>query len=521
MYGALAFMLLALAMPGRMCRAADEEPRFEIREYIVRGATLLPYGKLSAGLEFYTGDNKTAKDVEAARGYVEKRYHQEGYPAVMVNIPAQDVNEGVVVLEVIESTIGEVRVTGNRYYTKSKIMEKLPIFRRGNILYVPEYQAQLAKANRGGDLKISPVLMPGKDFGTTDVDLKVSDRFPLHGSLEVNNRNAHDTERLRVNAVAHYDNLWQAEHSLTLQYQTSPQDTSQVKAGAVSYVLPAPWNDDHMLAAYGVISDSNTAFGEGFAMKGKGQIAGLQYVLPLPFYKLYAHNLSLGADYKHFDEDLGFEGENITTPVTYLLFSARYRSSLDDAGGATRLDAGLKFAARGVVTDVDEIADKRYDARASFTVITLGLERDQKLVWGTSARLGAEYQAADQSLISNEQYSAGGMGSVRGYHESEAAGDEALRASVELKAPDLAALVKAPGFINFTPYLFYDAARLSINSPLPGQDKHVNLQGAGLGVRGVISRYLDYEFAYAAALKDTDRTERGDYMLHFTVKAQF
>lgn len=503
--------------------AAEDTACFTIERYQIKGNTLLDYTRLEEGLHFYTGINKTAQDVEAARSFLEKRYHQEGYPTVLVNIPRQDVTEGVVVLEVIESTIGDVRVTGNRYHTKEKILEKLPLFRRGEILYVPAYQAQLAKANRRPDLSVSPVLMPGKELGTTDVDLKVTDHFPLHGSLEVNNRNAHDTTPWRLNAVLHYDNLWQAEHSLTLQYQMSPRNLKEVWALAASYVLPAPWNDDHMLAAYGVISDSNTAFGEGFEMIGKGQIVGLQYVLPLPFYKLYAHNLTLGADYKHFDENLGFsdESESIATPVTYLLFSAQYRSSLEDAGGATRLDAGLRCAVRGFVTSVDEIEEKRYDARASFTVMTIALERDQMLFRGTTAHVGLDYQATDQSLISNEQYSAGGMQSVRGYHESEAAGDEAVHTVLELRGLDLVGLMRASMPVTAVPYLFDEAARLSINNPLPSQAKYTTLHGAGVGVRGGLGRYLDYELDYAMALKDTDQTDKGETMLHFLMKAQF
>jgi hemolysin activation/secretion protein len=519
---AILFVMLALLRnPAAM--AEEEVPMFTIENYIVKGNTLLPYERIENAMRYYTGENKTAADIEAARTYLEGLYHQEGYPTVLVNIPPQEVADGVVALEVIESTVGEVRVTGNRYYTREKILGRLPVFRPGSILFLPEYQQQLNKINRGADLKVDPVLMPGKELGTTDVELKVTDNFPFHGSLELNNRNTHDTKPLRLNAILHYDNLWQSEHSLTLQYQASPQKLDEVKAGAVSYVLPAPWNDDNLLIGYGVLSDSNSAFGEGFRVIGKGEIYGLMYVMPLPFYKLYAHNFSLGADYKHFDQNIGFEdgtGE-LKSPVTYLLFSAQYRSSLEDTTGTTQFEAGLRTSFNGFVTRGDDFSESRFKGQGSFLVTTYGITRTQKLPEDVGLFLRFDGQQSDRPLISNEQYIAGGMASVRGYHENEASGDNAAHATMELRAPDMAKFTKLPRGSALTPFIFFDAARLSIDEPLPGQAKHDTLGGAGFGMRGSVGRYLDYEIDYGVALRDTDQTDKGDTMVHFSVKGQF
>lgn len=526
--GCIVSCLLMVLLPGgEAYTASEDEVRFDIREYRVMGNTLLDYETIMTRMVYYTGLDMSASDVEKARQYLEGLYHSEGYPTVMVNIPPQNIEQGVVTLEVIESRIGMVRVTGNRYYTREKILSKLPSFRRGEIMYIPKIQAEINKSNRSPDLKITPMLMPGRDFGTTDVELKVVDHFPLHGSIELNNRATWDTTRLRLNGIIRYDNLWQKEHGLTFQYQTSPKDSSEVKVYALSYVLPAPWDDDHIIAAYGVLSDSDTAFGEGFETVGEGKILGLQYVIPLPFYKSYAQNLSLGVDYKDFKEKLGFSdsdsGESDTqeTPVTYLPLSLRYQGTLYGDTGRTGFDAGVSVAFRGLVTDRDEFETKRYKARGNYMILRLGADRDQQLPLGFSMRLMAEGQIADQPLIANEQYSAGGMKSVRGYRENEEAGDDALFATLELKAPDCARLMGAPEGYGFIPFLFVDGARLKIQDALPGEDAKKGLYGAGLGFRGSLSRFFEYDCSCGWALRDTGRTDRGDSLFNFAVKAQF
>lgn len=500
-----------------------ENVSFEIRAFEVEGNTLFSEREIFPVLEPFMGSDKTADDVEEARDQLERFHHEKGYPTVLVNIPEQTVDQGMVKLRVIESKIGRVKVTGNRYFTMEKILRDLPSLRPGKILYVPRVQEELARINRSPGFKVAPVLMPGKEPGTVHVELKVKDRLPLHGSVEVNNRSTQDTTDLRLNTMIRYDNLWQKEHSIGLQYQTSPEDMDEVQVVAGSYVLPTPWNHDHVLALYGIWSDSDTAFGEGFEVIGKGNIFGARYIKPLPPYKLYTHNITLGVDYKDFDETTGFQEEegDLKTPMTYVPFSFSYSASLSDRWGRTSLSAALNMSFRGLVSDQREFEDKRYRAKGNYVYGTLGVERMQNLPVDMQLFVKLDGQVADQPLISNEQYSAGGMGNVRGYKETEVLGDDAFHATAEFSAPDLGKLFKISQHFGCTPYLFYDVATLRVRAPLEGQDSSPSIQGVGVGIRGYISRLLQYEADWAVALSDTDDTDKGDSLFHFKVKCEF
>lgn len=517
-------------------RAAEGEPRFDIKGFIVQGNTLLPDKPLAAEfddsprfdtlsvqeiLEEFLGPDKGVDVIEAARTKLEQSYHEQGYPTVLVNIPEQTVADGFVKLEVVESVIRRVRVTGNRYFTMENILKDVPTLEEGEIIYLPHLQEELALVNRNPDMRVEPVLVPGKTFGTVDVELKVTDKLPLHGSLELNNRASADTSPLRLNGVLRYDNLWQKAHSVSLQYQTAPKKTDEVQVVAGSYVMPTPWNDDHRLALFSVWSESQSAFGEGFQMIGSGYTFGVRYVMPLAPYKLYTHNISLGFDYKDFDETTTFFDENLKTPITYLPLTFSYNSSLPDEGGLTSFSSSLNMSMRGLVSDQREFETKRYMARADYLYLTAGVERMQKLPAKCSLFAKLDGQVSDQPLISNEQFTAGGMDTVRGYKESSAAGDEGVHATVELSGPDMAEFFEFAAKADLFPYLFYDWAGMRIRKPLEGQERRINLESAGFGMRGKITQYLDYEANWAIAMKDRSPTEAWHEYFSFKLKMIF
>ena len=526
----LILMVFFLFLPHAFSREEAEEDEtvfFEIRNFMVEGNSLFTEKRIKDALKEYTGTDKTAEDVENAREKLENLYHQQGYPTVLVSIPLQTVERKVVKLKVVESRIDRVRVQGNRFFTRKKILGDLPSLSPGAIIYLPDLRQELARINRNPDLKVSPLLMPGSDMGTVDVALQVKDFLPLHGSLELNNRSTHDTTNLRLNAMLRYDNLWQKGHSLSLQYQTAPKDVQEVEVMAASYVMPAPWSKDQVLVGYGVWSDSDTAFGEGFNVIGKGNIFGLRLVAPLPAYELYSHNITLGLDYKDLDEDVGFEdgSESMKTPIKYLPFSFAYNSSIPDKGGITCFSAGLHMVFRGLVSRQKEFEIKRYQALGNYIYLTAGFERNQRLPLDFNFYVKADFQITDQPLIANEQYVAGGMESVRGYKENEVSGDDAAHITCELSGPDLTGILSNgfsfAGKVNLIPYIFYDGAGLRLKKPLPGEDRNFSIQGAGAGVRGKITQHIEFRCDWAVALTDTDRTDSRDAQLYFRLKSKF
>ena len=498
--------------------ATQQEAHFDVMEYRVEGNTVLPAALIEETVYPYLGEHKTYQDVENARGALEKAYRDAGYLTVYVDIPEQDVGGKVVRLAATEGKVGRLRVNGSRYFSLGRIREGAPSLAEGTVPHFPTVQKDVAGLNRSADRRIAPVLKAGKTPGTVDVDLKVDDVLPLHASLELNDRYSADTTRWRLAGEIRYDNLWQREHSVSLQFQTAPENTEEVRVLSANYLF-RPGDSDNMIALYGVYSRSNVATIGGIGVLGNGHIYGARLILPLPSVDQYSHSLTLGADYKRFDQTVLFGSDTSSTPISYMPFTAMYSASIQAPESLTQLTAGVNFSVRGVGNNQQEFENKRSGARADYFYLKADVQHTHNLPAGLSLFARMDGQVSGQPLISNEQFSAGGVESVRGYLESEVLGDSGVHATLELRSPQLIrnlAMVK-----DFHAHAFIDGAHLYVNQALPGEQASYPLASTGLGMQLKTVRNLNLNLDVAWPQMDAGRTLKGDLRAHARLWYEF
>lgn len=96
---------------------------FDVFEYRIQGATLLPVTVVEQAVYPYLGEKKSLQEVEQARDALERAYHESGYLTVLVSIPQQKVDDGVVRLTVTEAPVKRLRVVDSRYFSPADIKE--------------------------------------------------------------------------------------------------------------------------------------------------------------------------------------------------------------------------------------------------------------------------------------------------------------------------------------------------------------------------------------------------------------
>lgn len=496
-------------------------PAFDILEYRIEGNSVLSALSIERAVYPHLGPGKSIEDVEKARTALEKVYQQAGFLTVLVDIPEQKVDGGIVTLRVVEGKVSKLRVAGARYYSSGRIRNKVAQLQPGQVPNFPEVQAELGKVARTQDRQVAPVLRPGQSPGTVEVELKVEDKLPLHGSLELNNRQTANTKPLRLAAFLRYDNLWQREHSISLQFQTAPQDTQDLRVFSASYVLPVS-DSGSVLALYGVHSNSDvTALGTTNVI-GQGTILGGRYVMPLRARGSYFHAMTLGLDYKDFDENVLLGADQFETPITYVPVMLEYRLNVAGEKRTHAASISLNSAPRGFLgNDDEEFAAKRAGARASYLFLRGDWTTEQRVGEKSLLRGRLAGQLTNDPLISNEQFGAGGADSVRGYLEVESLGDVGLVGSLEWRRA-----LTLPGFAagwvkSMEALAFGDAGLLRVVDALPGQDDRFELYGAGLGLRALGARYWEAALDLAVPFKDGPETDKGDPRVHFRVAAKF
>jgi len=503
----------------RAADAQEADPHFPVMEFRIEGNSVLPALAIERAVYAHLGEHRTIKDVERARTDLEKAYHAAGYLTVLVDIPEQSVEGGVVTLNVTEGKVGRLRIIGSRYYSLGRIRASAPELAEGNVPYFPRVQEELAALNKSADRKVTPVLRPARTPGSVDVDLTVEDRSPLHASIELTNRYSANTSTLRTSASLRYDNLWQRDHSLTLGMQTAPQDPSEVQVISASYLLPLA-GSDRLLSLYAVRSKSDVASVGTLNVLGDATIYGARLIVPLPAADGAFHSLALGIDHKRFAETVNLSAGGFQTPITYTPLSLQYTGSRQSEQATTQYTATVNLGLRGFFGNQDEeFANKRFRASANYFAVRGEMQHTRKFARDWSVYGRVEAQIAGQPLISNEQFAAGGGDSVRGYLEAERFGDHALRASFELRSP---ALGEGAGpLASARLHAFVDAAELMIIDPLPDTPSHFSLASLGIGMRARPAKGLSLDLDLADPRKDGAFAKRGDTRIHFRLAYEF
>ena len=513
LYRAPVLVALAWSALGASAEQPPNGSGFDVLEFQIEGNTLLQPAAVESAVYPFLGPDKGIEDVERARTALEQAYRKAGHAAVLVSIPEQQVSDGVVRLTVVESTIGRTRVQGARYYSQGQLIANARALQEGEVLNLPDVQKDLGQMNQSADRRVVPVLRPGPSFGTTDVDLKVDDRLPLHGSVELNNYYSPNTTELRLVGSARYDNLWQLGHSIGLQYQTSPQDTSQVKVFGASYVAPLP--DDSSAGLYYIRSRSSVAAVGDIDVLGNGDIYGARWNKPLPPVGSYGQLITLGVDYKSFQDLVVQPGlPAVQTPIQYAPFVINYTGSIGRESSSTLFTTGVTFSVRGISGADEDFAQKRFNANSNFFIFKWDVQHTSSLPAGWSFHGELDGQIADQPLVSTEEYAAGGGDSVRGYLQAEALGDDALHGKLELRAPTLGPAISSQ-LQDLTPYLFVDGATLTIHDALPGETTRTTLLSAGIGLRARIFDGLTLRSDLGYAFRSTLYTDEGSVRLQF------
>ncbi|MFN0078603.1 MAG: ShlB/FhaC/HecB family hemolysin secretion/activation protein [Prosthecobacter sp.] len=468
--------------------AASQLGNLYIREYRVRGNRLLKPIEIETAVYPFMGPGRSEQDVEEARLALEKIYKSKGYQSVYVQVPQQTGARGIIFMEVTEAPVGRLRVKGAHYFLPSKIKEQAPSMAEGTVPNFNEITKDIIALNRWRDRKITPELRAGVVPGTVDIDLKVEDKLPLHGSWELNNQHNANTVPYRLNGSISYSNLWQMGHTLGLSFQVAPEKPSDGTVYSAFYMAPVQSVESLSVMLTGTVQDSNISTLGGGAVIGKGQILGLRFMKTLPAEQSYFHSLSFGMDYKNFIQDVSAGGTVISSPIQYYPFTVAYTASHVADNSYTEFNASLVFHLGGMGGSRSEFAARRFSAKDNFFYLRGDLTHTHDLPGGFQLYTHAQGQAAPQALINTEQISAGGLNTVRGYLIATQLGDSGIIGSLEFRSPSFIGSAKEKEN-EWRVYGFVEGGKLYVNNTLPAEKRSHDLASVGFGSR---FRYLNH-----------------------------
>lgn len=494
---------------------APTGPSFAIDRFQVDGNTLLPDAQVQALVAQHAGPARRFGDVRRAVQALQDAYRARGWSAVVVQLPEQELDGGVVRMRVVEPRIGRVTLRGNDRFSDDNIRASLPGLREGAIPNLGAISASLKVANTSPAKQTTLELQGGATEDTVDATVRVVEDKPWRVGLTADTTGTDATGRTRVGFLVQHANLWNRDHVASLQYTTSLEKPSQVSVFGAGYHLPLYALGDSMdfFASHSNVDSGQVSAGIlNLLVSGQGSTAGVRYNRALPNWGGLASTLVIGADWRAYRSDVDLAGTQLGNDITVHPLSLTYSGqlALDTAALGFQLTGVQNIPGGSKGRDAD-FARERAGADASYRLLRFAASYSQSVAGGWLLRVQANGQASGEPLVSGEQFGAGGATSVRGFAEREVAGDSGAFAGAELETPnwcpqDAAVQCRAVAFI--------DAARVSRQRPQPGEARHTSISSAGIGLRLAVSRNASLQADLGRVIDGGGVRTGGDHRLH-------
>jgi hemolysin activation/secretion protein len=466
----------------------DAVPRFDIKSYRVEGNTLISADKLDSLLSPFTGKDRDFGTVQEALDALEQAYRDHGFSMVAVSLPEQELESGVVRLKVNENRLGKINIEGNRYFDQANIRRSLPELNQGETPNLNAVSRSLKLANENPARKINLQLMNSDKENEIDANITVKDESPWKIGITADNTGEKQTGTVRLGALLQHANVFNRDHLLTLQYITSPEKVDHVSIYSLGYRMPlySLGSSIDLIGAYSnVDSGTISAASNSMNVSGKGTILGLRYNQYLARIGNYEHKLTLGLDYRAYENSVDFLGSQLGNNVTVHPVSLTYAGTF----AMDQITAGFSLTdlqnlpgnwdGRDTAEDIEKA---RPGAPRGYNIFRYAANLSYALGADWQARMQVNGQYTNDPLVPGEQYGIGGATTVRGFSERQFSNDQGYSGNVEIYTPDLSRLFGVAAFQSRL-LVFYDRGYVSRNNPLPGDTVSTEIASIGSGLR--------------------------------------
>lgn len=450
---------------------------FRVRTIRISGNTRFATATLQALVADADGQSLTLPQLWERAARLADYYHRRGYPLVQAIIPAQEIQDGVVVMEIIEARYGAIRLDNQSAVGDRLLRATLSPLASGQEIEQSALDHPLLLLSDIPGVTVNATLRPGATAGTSDLVVNLPHAPAVTGNLMFDDYGNRYTGRERFGLTLNWNNPLGNGDVLSLSGLSSGRG---INYGRLAYES--------------LLNGAGTRLG--------GSYSALHYILGGPLRSLDAHGT---ASVKSLWVKHPFRRTRAINVYGQVQFDQlELRDHIDTMAIQTdrQLD-NLRFSVAGDARDVlvtggitvwrldwttgrvafDNGAAAFADAATAgtnggFSKLTASLGHLQKLSPTDALYLAFTTQWADANLDSSEKMIAGGPYTVRAYDIGTVSGDTGVFGSAEFRH-DLGAAWRS----QWQAVAFLDCAHVKINrSTWVAGTNHATLSGVGVGL---------------------------------------
>ena len=473
--------------------AGPAGPKVLVRSLRVTGETLFPEAELISVAGFAPASQLDLHDLRVMAARITDFYNRRGYFVAQAYVPAQDIQDGVVTIAVIEGHYGKVTLDNHTHLSSHLASGVLRGLEVGDPVASGPLERRLLLLSDIPGVVVTSTLSPGAQVGTSDLTVALAPGPSFSGSIDADNAGDPYSGAYRLGATLNINDPTGHGDLITLRglssfdgliygraaYQIRVQDaTVGVSYAALGYRLHGPFAS---LDAHGT-----------------AEVASVFASYPL--LRSYDDNLVLQTAF----EDRTFQDRedaiasvvDKTERAGIVGISGDHHDGIG-GGGWNQFYLGYTFGnldIRTAAARLDDQAGPR--ANGGYGKLSYSVSRLQTLAGPFSIYGQIRGQLASKNLDISEKMELGGAYAVRAYAEGLIYGDDGYVATVEarLRLPPMPQPI--PGRAQLFAFFDTGSARINHSPWLPGPNRET-VSGAGVGVTWEAARNFVVKAAYA------------------------
>ena len=499
----------------------EVEPEVELKRVEFEGNTVFSDQELQGLVKGWLGKKVSIEELEGVRKTISKHYFDNRYVNSGAVIDAQDLADGVLEIRIVEGWLDAVNVM-NEGWLRSGYLQKRLQREVGKPLNLDDLKLGLELIRRDDKIrKINTALVPGEELGQSQLDMIVTENKVFDVGVGVSNRRPPSVGAEEAEVYFGTKNLTSLGDSLRANYtftQDGMREADLGGAGNYSLFYSLPLNRWDTTLELGLTQSDYAILEEPFdSLDIESDTSMYTVALRQPIYRDFQHDFSVTLKGEHRRSEVMVAGERFSispgsvdgqTRITALRFSPEYvyRSQDRVIAARTTLSFGLD--------ELDPIISSDFD-RNYFTWLTQASWVESVSKNDTLLVLKLMHQYTDQRVVSMEQFSLGGMNTIRGYRENQLIRDNAVIISPELRFPVYKDRY-GKALVYLIPFFDYGTGWNT-----DGPRDRETIYSTGLGATFNPNDYVNLAVYWGHAFKDFDipnDDDIQDYGIHFQLR---
>ena len=501
-----------------------EDVSFILKALSIKGGESFPVETITSLSPLETGTEITLSDLYHFADIITNHYRNEGYALSFALVPAQDITDGRVRLEIIEGYIDEliIREENLSDIARAHILDAFARFAQKGLTKTHDLEAFLLSINRYPGISAKAVIRPGSQPASSTLVLEIAQRTQS-ASIGYQNYLSESLGRDVFLSDLAWLGQWTGRDEARIAIRQAP-DPKTYKSLSFDY---SSYIDDTDVEVYVKYSQSETR-------PEKGALADLAFTsnayshelgLRLPIWQTRQSSLFAGGAVRITNS----QSRNGTTPSStdQLRMVTGYADyEIDLPSGASHLihaeiEQGAKF--------YQAKADSREGANLHHTILRLSERYRQPLQFFETGQLDATLRMmvqatlSDDPLFANAECSFGGRGYGIGMDAGTLSGEHCLLASAQInwQRPLVGFAFLPPSLATLLARL--DAGTVKQQGPLvAGERRQQEALSAAIGAQFVMSSGMTVNVEQATQLKNESNPDNeGEASTHISVNMRF